>query len=173
MREKEPIKTSDIAVLEKTLINLINTFPELPVQIEKDGVFFQNLKPKNISMGLATIPNNSIIDETWLCGSYFAQYWFRILLQKMSVTNDERIGAQDILGKVSHWLEKTPIEKENGTVYRLEEYPPLEGNRKIEAIEIVSFPRLVDRIPPNIEIHEVKLKLTYFVKKSLFCVNRL
>jgi hypothetical protein len=163
-----PIKNADIAVLEKTLIDLINTFPELPVQVEKDGVFFQNLKPKNISMGLSTIPSNSIIGETWVCGSYFAQYWFKIMLQKMSITNEELIESQNILGKITAWLEKTPIEKSDGTIYKLEEYPKLEGNINISAIEKIGHPRLVSRIPPNIEIHEAKLKLNYFVKKSLF-----
>lgn len=164
---KEPIKNSDISILEKTLIDLINTFPELPAQVVNDGIFFHNLKPKNISMGLSTIPSNSIVGDTWLCGSYFARYEFKIMLQKMSVTNDEIIEAQNILGKIGAWLEKTPIKKDDGTIYQLNEYPKLEGNINISTIERLGHPRLVQRIPPNIEIHEVRLRLEYFVRKSL------
>jgi hypothetical protein len=167
LKAKQPIKTSDIASIEKTLLKLINSFPELPAQVVKDGVFFQNLKPQNISLGFSTIPRDSVVDETWICGSYFGFYHFRLILQKMSVTNDERIDAQDILGLLSAWLSKVPIQGKDG-VFKLKKYPELENNMSIIKIEIISFPRLIDRLPPNIELHEARLRLKYFVRKSFF-----
>lgn len=84
----------------------------------------------------------------------------------MGITNEQRIESQNILGKIAQWLEKTPIKKENGTVYILEDYPPLDRNMNITKIERVGHVRLIERMPPNIEVHEAKLKLKYFVKKS-------
>ena len=168
MQEKQPIKYSDIKIIVDALINLINKFPELPPNIKKGGILFEQSKPQNISMCLSTIPSGSIIDKTYICGKYIGIYTFKLILQKMSVTNEQRIDAQDILGKIVVWLEKSPIEKADGEVYKLEEYPPLDETRTIQKIEQISNPRIVQRLEPNIEISEVNLRLKFEVEPKEF-----
>lgn len=168
MTEKEPIKFSDIKVILTALKDLINQFPELPPQVQEDGVFFEQLKPREIGLCLSTVPSNSVKIKEYVCGKYIGRYTFKLIFQKMSVSNTQRINAQDILEKISNWLEKNPIEKEDGTVYQLDKYPELGNGRKIKKIVKTSFARIVQRLEPNIEISEVNLYLDYEVKPKLF-----
>ena len=168
MTEKEPIKLSDISIIANTLIDLINQFPELPPQIKEDGVFFEQLKPREVGLCLSTIPSSSVKIISYVCGKYIGRYSFQLIMQKMSVSNTQRINAQDILEKIANWLENNPIEREDGTVYRIGEYPKLDDSREIKEIVKTSFARISRRLEPNIEISEVNLYLDYQVKPKLF-----
>ena len=65
------VTKTEIQDIQETLIKLIETFPELPSQVKKDGIFFEQLKSKNVSMCLSTIVNprkSSIyVDDSYTC----------------------------------------------------------------------------------------------------------
>lgn len=159
------ITKPELQDIQETLISLLNTFPELPSQIKSDGIFLEQLKPKNISMCLSTIRNprkiRIDIDE-----SYIAKYQFKIILQTMDTTNEERIESQAILSKISEWFEGREILSENGTKYSLDEYPKMSNHRKLLGIYSNSFPKLVQRLPPNIEITDCTFSAEYYVKND-------
>ena len=46
------VTKTEIQDIQETLIKLIETFPELPPQVKKNGIFFEQLKPKKVSMCL-------------------------------------------------------------------------------------------------------------------------
>ena len=113
------VTKTEIQDIQETLIKLIETFPELPSQVKKDGVFFEQLKPKKVSMCLSTIvnPRKSSI---YVDNSYTSKYQFRLLLQTMDATNQERIDSQAILSKIGEWFFGRVLVKPDGTSYSLE-----------------------------------------------------
>jgi hypothetical protein len=161
MSSKQPIEFSDIAIIVKSLINLINDFPGLPPEIKESGVLFEQLVPDEISMCLSTIPTNSIVEQRTICGKYTGVYNFKIIFQNMSVTNEQRINAQDLLEKLASWLEKTPIENSAGGVDQLLSYPMLSQSREIISIKRNSFARITARYESNIENSEINMILKY------------
>ena len=108
------------------MIKLIETFPELPSQVKKDGVFFEQLKPKKVSMCLSTIVNLRK-SSIYVDDSYTSKYQFRLLLQTMDVTNQERIDSQAILSKIGEWFFGRVLVKPDGTSYSLENFPELKN----------------------------------------------
>ncbi len=48
---------------------------------------------------MSTLPN-AIVKEKYVGGSYLAKYPFKLVLQTMSVTNEQRIDSQAALSKI-------------------------------------------------------------------------
>ena len=159
------VTKTEIEDVQETLIKLIETFPELPSQVKKDGVFFEQLNPKKVSMCLSTIvnPRKSSI---YVDDSYTSKYQFRLLLQTMDVTNQERIDSQAILSKIGEWFFGRVLVKPDGTSYSLENFPELKNKRRFLNILMSAFPKLVQRLPPNIEITEAKFVAEYYVQND-------
>ena len=159
------VTKTEIQDIQETLIKLIETFPELPPQVKKDGIFFEQLKPKNVSMCLSTIvnPRKSSI---YVDDSYTSKYQFRLLLQTMDVTNQERIDSQAIFSKIGEWLFGRVLVKPDGTSYSLENFPELKNKRRFLNSWMSAFPKLVQRLPPNIEITEAKFVAEYYVQND-------
>ena len=120
------VTKTEIQDIQETLIKLIETFPELPSQIKKDGIFFEQLKPKNVSMCLSTVPNSKK-SSIYVDDSYTSKYQFRLLLQTMDATNQERIDSQAILSKIGEWFFGRVLVKPDGTSYSLENFPELKN----------------------------------------------
>ena len=159
------VTKTEIEDVQETLIKLIETFPELPPQVKKDGIFFEQLKPKNVSMCLSTVPNSKK-SSIYVDDSYTSKYQFRLLLQTMDATNQERIDSQAILSKIGEWLFGRVLVKPDGTSYSLENFPELKNKRRFLNIWMSAFPKLVQRLPPNIEITEAKFVAEYYVQND-------
>ena len=167
MEQEIPLAFTELEDIQKTMLALLNTFPELPEQVKKDGIYFEQLKQKNVSMCMSTLPN-AIIKEKYIGGSYTAKYPFRLLLQTMSVTNNQRIDAQAILSKIGEWLEGMPIVDSKGNKYQMKEYPRMNNSRNITNIQRIGGAKIIERQPPNIEITEASFEALYHVRKNLF-----
>lgn len=155
---------SELEDIQKTMLALLNAFPELPEQVKKDGIFFEQLRPKCVSICMSTLPN-AIVKEKYVGGSYLAKYPFKLVLQTMSVTNEQRIDSQAILSKIGEWLEGRTIVDLHGNSYEMGEYPTMSDDRNITNIYRTSGAKLTQRIPPNIEISEAKFETLYYVKR--------
>jgi hypothetical protein len=164
MSQPQPIKISDISIIQTALVTLINSFPEMPSPVKENGILIENLFPQKVSMCLTTNPTGNVKLRQYICGKYRGRYNFSLLFQKMTTSNPKKIVAEDILGKIGAWLEKKPIEKSDTTVYQIIDYPYLDDNRKIEYIEQISYPRLIERLSPNIEVWEISFYLDLIVK---------
>lgn len=160
--ETIPITKTELSDIQETIISLINTFPELPCQVKKDGVLFEQLKPKKICMCMSTIQNPYRF-KTYIDGSYVSRYRFKLVLQTMDVKDQCRIDSQGILSKIGEWLEGRTIKKSDQTSYSMGNYPEMSDGRKITNISKNSVPNLVQRLLPNIEISEASFFADYFV----------
>lgn len=158
-----PIRISELEDIQKTMINLINTFPELPPQIKKGGILFEQLRPREISMCLSSLPS-PIRLKTYICGSYTARYPFKVILQTMSTSNSQRINSSGILSKLGEWFEGRTLTSESGETYAMGEFPEMSDGRNITSIYRTNCARLVERLAPNIEITEARFAAEYFVK---------
>lgn len=160
-----PIRVSELEDIQKTMINLINTFPELPPEIKKGGILFEQLKPKSISMCMSKIPN-PIRLKTYICGSYVARYPFKLILQTMSISNEERIDSQAVLSKIGEWFEGRTLVDKAGDPYSMGGYPRMSDGRNVELIYRTEGAKLTERLAPNIERTEARYAVEYFVKRD-------
>lgn len=163
--EKTIITKTELQDVQETLITLINSFPELPEQVKKDGVSLENLKPKNVSMCLSTVLNPYKV-RVDIDGSYLAKYQFKIIFQTMDTNNNQRIDSQALLSKIGEWLEGRTLALNSGLTYEMGDYPSLSDGRRIIKLCKDTIPKLVYRLPSNIEVSEAKFTLEYYVKND-------
>lgn len=157
------ITKTELQDIQETMINLINRFPELPSEVKRDGILFEQMKPKSICMCLSTITTPYKI-KSYINGSYIARYPFRLLLQTMDTTNEERIASQAILSKIGEWFEGRTIARSDGTIYEMGEYPKLSDKREIIKLYKNTLPKIIQRLPANIEVIEARYTAEYYVK---------
>lgn len=157
------VTKTELQDIQEAMINLINTFPELPSEVQRDGILFEQMKAKSVCMGLSTVRNPYKI-KNYINGSYISRYQFRLLFQTMSTTNEERIENQSVLSKIGEWIEGRTILSSDGTAYTMGEYPTLEDGRKIIKLYKNTLPKIIQRLPANIEIIEAIYTAEYFVK---------
>lgn len=160
-----PITVAELEDIQKTMITLINSFPELPEQVRQNGIMFEQLKPRSICMCMSTI-SNPIRLNTYICGSYTAKYPFKLFLQTMSTSDKQRIDSQAILSKIGEWLEGRTIVSSDGNLYRMEDFPKMSDKREITQIYRTTTVKLVERLAPNIEISEAGYAVEYYVQND-------
>lgn len=161
--ETIPITKTELTDIQQTMITLVNSFPELPSQVQKDGILFEQLKPKKVCMCMSTVSNPYKI-TTYIDGSYVSRYRFKLVLQTMDVKDEDRIDSQGILSKIGEWFEGRIIVKSDGTSYEMGNYPTMQDRRRITKIYKNSVPKLVQRLLPNIEITEAIYTVEYYVQ---------
>lgn len=161
--ETIPITKTELTDIQQTMITLVNSFPELPSQVKKDGILFEQLKPKKVCMCMSTVSNPYKI-TTYIDGSYVSRYRFKLVLQTMDVKDEDRIDSQGILSKIGEWFEGRTIVKSDRTSYEMGNYPTMQDRRRITKIYKNSVPKLVQRLLPNIEITEAIYTVEYYVQ---------
>ena len=87
-------------------------------------------------------------------------------MQTMDATNQERIDSQAILSKIGEWFFGRVLVKPDGTSYSLENFTELKNKRRFLNIWMSAFPKLVQRLPTNIEITEAKFVAEYYVQND-------
>ena len=157
------ITKTELQDIQEAMINLINSFPELPKEVQKNGILFEQMNPKSVCMCLSTVAGPYKI-KNYINGSYVSRYQFRLLLQTMDTTNEERIESQAILSKIGEWLEGRTITRSDGTTYEMGEYPKLSDKREIIKLYKNTLPKITQRLPANIEIIEARYTAEYFCK---------
>lgn len=157
------VTKTELQDIQEAMINLINTFPELPQEVQRDGILFEQMKPKSVCMCLSTVASPYKI-KSYINGCYIARYQFRLLLQTMDTTNEERIESQAILSKIGEWLEGRTIARSDGTTYEMGEYPKLSDKREIIKLYKNTLPKIAQRLPANIEVIEARYTAEYYVK---------
>lgn len=158
-----PITKTELTDIQQVMITLVNSFPELPSQVKKDGILFEQLKPKKVCMCMSTMANPYKI-TTYIDGSYISRYRFRLILQTMDIKDEDRIDSQGILSKIGEWFEGRTIVKSDGTTYEMGSYPTMQDRRRITKMYKNSVPKLVQRLPSNIELTEAIYTVEYYVQ---------
>lgn len=161
--ETIPITKTELTDVQEVMIALVNSFPELPSQVKKDKIMFEQLKPKKVCMCMSTVSNPYKV-TTYIDGSYISRYRFKLVLQTMDVKDEDRIDSQGILSKIGEWFEGRTIVKADGAEYEMGNYPAMQDKRRITKIYKNSVPKLVQRLPANIEITEAVYTVEYYVQ---------
>ena len=161
--ETIPITKTELTDIQEVMITLVNSFPELPSQVKKDKIMFEQLKSQKVCMCMSTVSNPYKI-TTYIDGSYISRYRFKLVLQTMDVKDEDRIESQEILSKIGEWFEGRTIVKADGTEYEMGSYPAMHDKRRITKIYKNSVPKLVQRLSANIEITEAVYTVEYYVQ---------
>lgn len=166
MDKKYPLASqSEQEILIKTLMNLINTFPDLPKAIKTKGVIFYDMFPSLECLGIATL-NSAIILQKYIGGSYIGQYNFRLQYRYSTKNYKERIQKQSLLSTIGEWLEKKKIKRLDGSTFELESYPEISKNKNIIEIEVTDRTILIDKNKTGYEDSLIDLILKYHVGKE-------
>ena len=71
--ETIPITKTELTDIQEVMITLVNSFPELPSQVKKDKIMFEQLKSQKVCMCMSTVSNPYKI-TTYIDGSYISRY---------------------------------------------------------------------------------------------------
>jgi len=114
------------------LMALINTFPGLD-----EGESFEfATDPADEGVAIFPTTGSFIYDEresitghvTQMC-----QYPFTVVYRKSGLNSKRRVTAKEWLDTFARWIELQRVTI-NGTTYKLEDWPALEGNREIREV---------------------------------------
>jgi hypothetical protein len=165
MADKYPlVSISEQETLIKTLISLLNTFPDLPETVKDKGILFYDMFPDIECLGMATA-GSAVIFKKFIAGSYIGQYSFRLQYRYSTKNYSERISKQSLVSTISEWLQRGIITRPDGTTYQLENYPEISENKTIMSIEITDRTVLIDKNKTGYEDSITDLILKYHVKR--------
>lgn len=158
------VSNSEQELIIKKLIELINTFPDLPDSIKKKGVQFYDMFPNNECLSFASL-DSARISIKYIGGSYIGQYRFRLAYRYSTKNFNERISKQSLISTLGEWLQQDTITRPDGTTYKLESYPELDSDRNITSIENTDRTILVDKNNSGYEDSIIDCLLKYHVRK--------
>lgn len=162
--DKYPLASlTDQELIIEALINLINSFPDIPKNIKE--VMFYDIFPNKESLGIATT-KSAIVFKKYIGGSYIGQYNFRIHYRYATKNYKERIQKQSLISTIGEWMEQKTITKSNGETYKLESYPQISDYINIISIEIIDRTILIDKDKSGYEDSIIDLRLKYHAGKD-------
>ena len=161
---KEQIQNNAPVVEQQMLAiavqKLLESFPELPKEIQKSGVAFQRLQPDRLCMGFAPVAG-AIKTKEYLDGSYDAQFPFQLIYRTMPSTDSERFDRYNLIDKIALWLEGGVLEDAEGNSYQLKSYPILSDDREITNIEATTLTTLINRSESGYEDYQGLFRVEY------------
>lgn len=156
------ISLSEQESVTLTILDLLNTFPDLPAVIKSKGISFYDMFPNLECMGLAT-QGSGIILKQFIGESYIGQINFRLQYRYSTKNSNARIQKQSLLSTIGEWINKKSIVKSDGTEYKLEKYPEIAEGKNILSIKSTSRTILVDKNLSGYEDSILDLLCTYHV----------
>ena len=145
-------------VVTDALMELLKQFPLLG----DDEIRFSML---NEDEGIGMFPMSSAIIESEQrdIRGYVTQvcnYPFYVIYRALGLTEERKQAVIEWLDTLGQWLEKQPIIADSQTV-RLEEYPPLSGDREFTEIKRTSTASLGDVYTNNAEDWTISISAQY------------
>lgn len=159
------VSTSEQELIISKLIELINSFPDLPKIIKDKGIGFYDLSPNTESMAFASLDSARILTR-YIGGSYIGQYKFRIAYRYSTKNFEERISKQSLLSTIGEWFQKDTITRTDGTTFKLEKYPILNIDKEIISIENIDRTIVIDKNNTGYEDSIIDCLLKYHVRKD-------
>lgn len=144
--------------LSRTLVDLLNTFPG------KNGrkVCFSTL---GNDAGIGFFPLSGAVvtrEEKDITGTVYqtCQYPFCLIYRAAPKSEIAKLRIKEFLDTVGKWLERQPVTVD-GKQFLLENYPELEGNRKIKSVARTTPAYLDSATNDGIEDWSVSVTCTY------------
>lgn len=133
----------------RNLMEWINKFPELPDDIYKATIQYEQLADDKPAMAVSSI-QGTYITRRYIGGGHQAEYQFKVIYRiKPGTSNDKRLMADELLDKIGGWaMDQKPDLGEGINVIRIE---PTTRSAMFAAYE------------NGDEDHQILMKLTYEV----------
>lgn len=145
--EKEPLSVAEQSIISKALVNLINSYGELPEEVYASWQYISD----NDRLAVCSM-QGAVKTEEYLCmpgeESFDGQFPFFILYRVIPDDISDRINGQDFLDTLAEWLEKA-------------ELPKLTGGRTITEIKRTSTSFLAERMENGMEDYQCNFNLIY------------
>ena len=147
--------------ISKALRDLVNSYPRLG----SDAISFSEVDEEE---GTAFIPTSGavIVREVNDITGHTEQdcvYPFTIITKAGGLSERNKLNTKEWLDTLGRWLERQPITDGN-SVYQMESYPTLTGDRKIKKIERTQPSYLSEVTEDNVETWAISLQATYTVE---------
>ncbi len=146
-------------VLTEAVRALVNRFPGLA---EGEKIAFATLRENG---GMAMYPGDgAVVDEERRSVTgrvrQVCRYPFVVLVRGGGMNEDSRASAKERLDCLGRWLAGQPV-RLSEQVYRLEEYPPLSGERRFLDFSVQAPAYLYERDEHHVETWAVALAARY------------
>ena len=144
--------------ISKILVDLVNQYPGL----DSGVIEFAYLSETS---GIGFFPSTGItlkVDERYITGfvHQIVNYPFEVIYRASPRNEEQKIRIKEFLDGLGRWLEQQPIII-NGTTYKLEEYPELEGDRRVWDIFRTSSAHLMTAYPDGIQDWTITIEMDY------------
>lgn len=160
----ELASNSEQELIIRVLLDLLNSFPDLPKSIKAKGIQFYDMFPNNECMSFGSL-DSARIHTRYIGGSYIGQYNFRLAYRYSTKNFNERLSKQSLLSTIGEWLQQDTITRQNGTTYTLKSYPMLDNNKGICSIEVTDRTIIADKNNTGYEDSIIDCLLKYHVRK--------
>lgn len=142
----ERIENQEV-LLERRLLNWINSFPELPEELAENGILYGGLRGAAPEMALG-FPQEETVKSRDITGGYKAECRFTITYRiRPGDSTDRRLQAEELLSRMGAWAQG--------------ERPALGTGIRVRRIEPVTRATLVKVYDNGEEEHQIILKITY------------
>ena len=158
------VSNSEQELIIKVLLELLNSFPDLPKEIKNKGIQFYDIFPNNECMSFASLDSARIYTR-FIGGSYIGQYNFRVAYRYSTKNYKERLSKQSLISTIGQWLQQDTIIRPDGSTYKLESYPILDTNKTISSIENIDRTIIADKNNTGYEDSIIDCLLKYHVRK--------
>lgn len=141
-----PKAEEDLVV--RKLMAWINTFPEIPLDVEKGLIQYEQLPDDKPGMAVSSI-QGTYIKRRYITGGHQAEYQYKIIyrIKNPGTSNDKRLAADELLDRIGTW---------SG-----EQKPDLGEGINVIRIEPTTRSALFAAYENGDEDHQILMKLTY------------
>lgn len=99
MAQSSYVSNAETDKISRTMLAWLNTYPDKPVSL----IEYENLKDDEPSMALSTI-QAAYKTKQYITGGYVAQYQFKVIYRLQGMSNNERLGADELLNAMGDWM---------------------------------------------------------------------
>lgn len=118
----EFVPASEENGISRNVLNWLNTFPGLPLYIER--LDYEFMDADTVYMALSLVQSAYIV-ERFIDGSYIADYQFKIIYRVNPSGADARLDADEMLDQLGAWADgQTPYIGDGLEVQELEQTAP-------------------------------------------------
>lgn len=152
----ESLTANEQTSILKVIYELIENYPLLNgMKVNFDEV---DIDISNI--GILSSSGSKVLSRDIL-GGFKGLLPFTLAWGGIPTTSKRKINVVEILNSIGNWLNKQTIKDSKGNEYKLEEYPALSGNRKIETIEQTTVPHISGVADNGNVKYECMIHVTY------------
>lgn len=127
----------------------INKYPDLPDDLFKGFVQYEQLTDDEICMAVSTIQGTNIT-RRYILGGHEAEYQFKIIYRiQPGASSDKRLSADELLDRLGSWLSKN--------------HPDLGESINVRRMEVAARSAVFAAYENGDEDHQILMKLTYEV----------